>query len=141
MKKQFVIGLIFLIIVSGFIGCFEENNNDNSFYAIKLLKYNVETWESNKKIGDGFINSPNISRYYIDGRIQNNLGYEAKYIVIKANFIDKDCNFLDSYSITLHDVPNEYDKDFTMTVFYNSLDNYENISGVEFDLFESDYPQ
>jgi hypothetical protein len=141
MKKQFVIGLIFLKIVSAFIGCFEENNNDDLSNEIKLLNYNVETWESNKKLGDGFINSPNISRYYIDGRIQNNLGYEAKYIVIKANFIDKNGDFLDSYSITLHDVPNEYDKDFTMTVFYNSLENYENISSVYFDLFESDYPQ
>ena len=141
MKKQFVIGLIFLIIASAFIGCFEENNNNNPSNGIKLLNYNVETWESNKKIGDGFINSPNISRYYIDGRIQNNLGYEAKYIVIKANFIDKDGNFLDSYIITLHNIPNSFEKDFTMTVFYHSLDNYENISSVEFELFESDYPQ
>jgi hypothetical protein len=145
MKKHLiVIGMVALLLVVGLSGCTDTQQDDqgSGIDKFELLSYSVETMEDSypedRKIGDGFIHSEDADYYQINGIIKNKAGYKTDIIVTMKFYDEKDI-FLDSETIKIYEVPDNYEESFKSRVWKSGLtglDYFDKVKKVTFDLKE-----
>jgi hypothetical protein len=145
MNKKIILSEIFLlIIIFSLSGCFDTQQDiESEENRFELVSYYVESWKNGYEglewneyiIENGFFHSDNVDEYRIKGIIRNNGRYRA-YIEIIMNFYDRDETFLDSFSLYINILPDNYEKDFSAIFDKNDLDHWDKIESVKFELKE-----
>ena len=140
MKKHLIAsGIVLLLLLVGFNGCTELNDNVESSGEsdkLELVSYNVETqkWDDGyKAIGDGFIHSGDAELYLITGIVKNIAGETLISVNITAKFYDNTNNLLKEKTTYLGGIPNTYTEDFGIYYFVNE-EYFENVCSVKFEL-------
>ena len=154
MKTQIVIiGTVIIFLIVGFSGCIQNNedqlSNDGKF---ELVSYSVESWKSRneevykgenmtqmvhieKKIADGFNYNESIDEYRIEGKVKNIIGYKTN-LKIKMNFYDQNDTFLDSYTISIKNISDNYERPFSKRLNDSDIDYFDNVDKISFELKE-----
>ena len=154
MKTQIVIiGTVIIFLIVGFSGCIQNNedqlSNDGKF---ELVSYSVESWKSRneevykgdnmtqmvhieKKIADGFNYNKSIDEYRIEGKVKNIIGYKTN-LKIKMNFYDQNDTFLDSYTISIKNISDNYERPFSKRLNDSDIDYFDNVDKISFELKE-----
>ena len=156
MKTQIlIIEMVIIILIVGFSGCTENNEgqlSDNEKF--ELVSYSVESWKSRneevykgenmtqmvhieKKIADGFNYNESIDEYRIKGKVKNIVGYKTN-LKINMNFYDQNEVFLDSYTLSLKNILDNYERPFSKRLNDSDIDYFDEVDKIEFELKEDD---
>jgi len=156
MKTQIlIIEMVIIILIVGFSGCTENNEgqlSDNEKF--ELVSYSVESWKSRneevfkddnmtqmvhieKKIADGFMYNESIDEYRIKGKVKNIVGYKTN-LKINMNFYDQNEVFLDSYTLSLKNILDNYERPFSKRLNDSDIDYFDEVDKIEFELKEDD---
>ncbi len=156
MKTQIlIIEMVIIILIVGFSGCTENNEgqlSDNEKF--ELVSYSVESWKSRneevfkddnmtqmvhieKKIADGFMYNESIDEYRIKGKVKNIVGYKTN-LKINMNFYDQNEVFLDSYTLSLKNISDNYERPFSKRLNDSDIDYFDEVDKIEFELKEDD---
>ena len=156
MKTQIlIIEMVIIILIVGFSGCTENNEgqlSDNEKF--ELVSYSVESWKSRneevfkddnmtqmvhieKKIADGFMYNESIDEYRIKGKVKNIVGYKTN-LKINMNFYDQNEVFLDSYTLSLKNISDNYERQFSKRLNDSDIDYFDEVDKIEFELKEDD---
>ena len=156
MKTQIlIIEMVIIILIVGFSGCTENNEgqlSDNEKF--ELVSYSVESWKSRneevfkddnmtqmvhieKKIADGFMYNESIDEYRIKGKVKNIAGYKTN-LKINMNFYDQNEVFLDSYTLSLKNISDNYERPFSKRLNDSDIDYFNEVDKIEFELKEDD---
>ncbi len=154
MKTQIlIIEMVIIILIVGFSGCTENNEgqlSDNEKF--ELVSYSVESWKCRneevdkgdnlvqmvhieKKIADDFIYNESVDEYRIEGKVRNIAGYKAN-LKIKMNFYDQNDIFLDSYNISIKNIPENYERLFSKRLDDSDIDHFDKVDKLTFELKE-----
>ena len=157
MKSQIIIVLLIIIF---FCGCTElnnettnttedtnenTNNNENSeSEQFELLYYTVETFDTgipwdpddDQSIGKGFISNESADYYQIIGRIKNKSGDNAT-IDITMTFYDTNNGYLGTYDFTMNDIPDTYERSFSIRIDQYDIDYFNEIQYLSFNMVKS----
>jgi hypothetical protein len=151
-----ILGMETVLLISSLflMGCNEKETNDTNgdgTLVVEILDYKVLTEALGNldwvKFGDGFTpeNLPALdgtteygaARYRIEGRVRNNGDATLWSILIKAQFNDKDGNYLLSKGDTVYDVSSLSTSDFSIVFTYGlpDIDPYFfDVDGFTFDI-------
>lgn len=150
-----IIEMVIIILIVGFSGCTENNEgqlSDNEKF--ELVSYSVESWKSRneevfkddnmtqmvhieKKIADGFMYNESIDEYRIKGKVKNIVGYKTN-LKINMNFYDQKEVFLDSYTLSLKNISDNYERPFSKRLNDSDIDYFDEVDKIEFELKEDD---
>ena len=154
MKKHLIVnGIVVLLLVVGLSGC-TQNNEGQIFDGDKfeLVSYSVESWKCRneeidkgdnlvqmvhieKKIADDFIYNESVDEYRIEGKVKNIAGYKTN-LEIKMNFYDQNDIFLDSYTISIKNIPENYERQFSKRLDDSDIDHFDKVYKLTFELKE-----
>jgi len=154
MKTQIVIiSMAIILLIVGFSGCTQNNGDQLSDEdKFELVSYSVESWKSRneevfkddnmsqmvhieKKIADGFMYNESIDEYRIKGKVKNIVGYKTN-LTINMNFYDQNEVFLDSYTLSLKNIFDNYERQFSKTLNDSDIDYFDEVIKIEFELKE-----
>ena len=144
-KKVLLLGIIFIVFIIAFSGCFDQENNDNVNRELKVIKHSVVTeaysyntsWEN---FGEGF--NPNDlpeiappsdiysqydyykARYRINGTIKNIAGYTLDTFSITLYFYDVNNTLLTSKQMKNYTIELEDGDTWDFEYEYDYFDDY-----------------
>ena len=149
-------GMVVVLLISSvfLMGCNEKETNETNGDGnpvVEILDYKVVTEALGNndwvKFGDGFTpeNLPALdgsteygaARYRIDGKVRNNGDATLWSILIKAQFKDKEGNYLLSKGDTVYDVSSSSTSDFSIVFTYGLPDiepYFYDVDGFTFDI-------
>jgi hypothetical protein len=152
-KHLIVIGITLVFLIVGLSGC-TQNNEDQVSDGDKfeLVSYSVESWKCRneevdkgdnlvqmvhieKKIADDFIYNESVDEYRIEGKVKNIAGHKAN-LKIKMNFYDQNDIFLDSYTISIKNIPENYERPFSKRLDDSDIDHFDKVDKLIFELKE-----
>ena len=154
MKKHLiVIGITLVFLIVGLSGCTQNNEGQVSDGdKFELVSYSVESWKCRneevdkgdnliqmvhieKKIADGFIHNESVDEYRIEGKVKNIAGYKTN-LKIKMNFYDQNDIFLDSYAISIKNIPENYKRPFSKRLDDSDIEHFDKVDKLTFELKE-----
>jgi hypothetical protein len=154
MKRHLsVIGMVTLLLAFGLSGCIQNNEGQVSGGdKFELVSYSVESWKCRneevdkgdnsvqmvhieKKIADDFIYNKSVDEYRIEGKVKNIAGYKTN-LKIKMNFYDQNDIFLDSYAISIKNIPENYERLFSKRLDDSDIEHFEKVDSVKFEFVD-----
>ena len=129
-----VIIIVILLCLLGLCGCNESTNNSNGNInnnQVEVVSHRVFTWAMEERLGIGFIQSDEATRYVVVGVVKNNIEH-AVNITVSGKFYDNDGNFIYETSDYVWMVGASFEEAFSLTVNKNETDFFENIVEVSF---------
>ena len=129
MKKHLIVyGMVFILLVVGFIGCTEQENS----LKIKLIDYDVQSVGfSVYDIKEGFQYFKQLYKYDVTGIIKNTGNQIINKVQISALFIDENESVLGTVITYVEDIEIGETKSFN--VEFKDKELLEYIKDVEFE--------
>ena len=146
-------GIVVLLVVVVLSGCTQNNEGQISDSdKFELVSYSAESWKCRneeidkgdnkvemvhieKKIADDLIYNESVDEYRIKGKVKNIAGYKAN-LEIKMNFYDQNDSFLDSYSISIKNISENYERQFSKRLDDSDIDYFDKVDKLTFELKE-----
>lgn len=134
-KKYIMLsGILFFLLIVGFIGCLEQEELRISD-MIEILNYNISTKKFNNGtsvIGEGFLHTDEADLYYVSGIVKNISDETLINVNVTAKFYNNANNFLTEKTTHVGGIPPKSTKDFGIYYFSNE-DFFEDICGLKFE--------